>query len=95
MIDHEKMNYDEWSQPLYFREVTGLALHDDNHLQITYSRDAVGSEWLKMGKFGAQQQAVLDAAANYHARYATAAEHQQHRKTSRDENNNTPQEGEA
>ncbi len=79
IINHEKMTYDRWSQPLYFREVDSFTLHDKNRLQIVYHRDKTGSEWIDLAKFGAQRQAVVDAAVNYHARFATAAEHQKNR----------------
>ena len=79
VINYEKMVYDRWSQPLYFREIASFTLHDGNRLQITYDRDEVGSEWIYLAHFGAQQQAVLAAAVNYHARFATATEQQQQR----------------
>jgi Mg2+ and Co2+ transporter CorA len=79
VIDYEKMMYDRWSQPLYFGEVASFTLYEGNRLQVTYDRDDVGSEWIDVTDFGDQQQAVLDAAVKYHARFAAAARHQQYR----------------
>lgn len=82
VVDYEKMTYEPWSQPLYFREVASFTMHDGSRLQITYTRDAVGSEWICLANFAAQQQAVLDAVVSYHARFAAAAEHQRRRQKS-------------
>ncbi len=79
IIDYEKLTHDRWSQPLYYREIASFTMHDGNSLQITYDRSNVGSEWIQLAKFGKQQQAVLDAVMNYHSRFATAREYQQHR----------------
>lgn len=75
VIDYEKMTHGRWSQPLYFREVAGFTLHDNNRLQITYNRDEVGSEWIDLATFGAQEKVVVEVAVKYRARFESAAEY--------------------
>jgi hypothetical protein len=93
VVDYEKMIHDHWSQPLYFREIASLTLHENTRLQITYDREDVGSEWLYLATFGAQQQSVLNTVVKYRERLLTAIEYQQHRQEACDAGRHAPSDG--
>jgi Zn-dependent protease with chaperone function len=74
-LDHEKMRFDRWPDPICYAEITNLSIDDNSVLEISYQRQGRLTQSLKMSKF-ANKQEVLDHINYYYGRYLAAAEYQ-------------------
>jgi Zn-dependent protease with chaperone function len=78
VLDHEKLHYAKWPEPVPFREITGFVLADNAVLQV--NRKGKRRQDIKMKVFGRQQQEVLQAINRYYVRYMAAVEYQSQKK---------------
>lgn len=74
-LDHEKIAYTPWVEPILHAEITNLSVDDNGVLTISYKRQKKQTESLKTKTFGNSQQ-VLDALGHYYGRYKAAVEYQ-------------------
>lgn len=80
-LDHEKIAFASWPEPLFYREVTQMALDDDNTLHVHYEHDGKKKHSIKVKKFPKeQQQEVLGAINRYYTRYLAAVQYQEQKK---------------
>ncbi len=77
-IDYEKVAFDPWHDPIYYREISNCQLNDNNVLQISYERTGIQKESIKISRFAKPtQEEVLDAFNHYYTRYLAAVDYQQ------------------
>lgn len=74
-LDHEKMAFDKWPEPIRYAEITNLSLDENGVLQISYNRQGKHTQSIKMSKLASQQDA-LNSINHYYGRYMAAAEYQ-------------------
>lgn len=77
-FDCEKMTFAKWSDPLWYRDITNLAMADDGTLTLK-THGGSNKLTLKTQKLH-QQQAAIDALNNYYGRYMTAVSYQEAKK---------------
>lgn len=76
-IDYEKVAYDPWHDPIYYREIINCELND-NVLHISYERTGKQKQSIKVSKFPKPtQEELLGTFNNYCGRYMAAVEYQQ------------------
>lgn len=78
-LDHEKIAFTKWPDPIHFAEITNLAVDDNHVLRISYQRQGKHSQSIKLAKFAYHQQ-VLDLIGSYYGRYRAAVEYQQRKR---------------
>ncbi len=79
-FDYEKITYEDWDQPLYFREVESMSVENDwgARLDIVIRRDGKKQTIkIPLPKQQSDQQQLLGAIELYYARAATAIAYQQ------------------
>ena len=73
VIDHEKIVYSEWQDPIWFREITKCAGEQSAlghpQIRIDIKREAAAKRTLPLDVFQAGQQAVLDSLNQYYSRH--------------------------
>lgn len=78
-FDFEKVVYEDWDQPLYFREIEGISLETEwgTRLDIVVKRDGK-SKTLKLpvSKKQSEQQELIGTMEQYYGRAATAIAYQ-------------------
>lgn len=74
-FDHEKMDYNKWSQSIRYGEITNLSLDENSVLTIHYQRQGNHTRSIKMSDF-ANKQEVLDTINHYYGRYLAAVQYQ-------------------
>lgn len=74
-LDCERLMYTVWTDPVFFREITGLVL-DGQDLQVHFHRDTKQQRKIPTKTFDKQQQEALEAVQRYYGRYKAAEEYQ-------------------
>lgn len=74
-LDCEKMEFDNWPEPIRYAEITNLLLNDNSVLKISYQRQGKQAQSIKMSKFDNKQE-VLGAINHYYGRYLAAVQYQ-------------------
>jgi Zn-dependent protease with chaperone function len=73
-LDHEKIGYDKWPEPIRYAEITNLSL-DDNVLKVSYQRQKAEVQSVKISTFPNQQE-LVEALNHYYGRYLAAVAYQ-------------------
>ncbi|MBA2112992.1 M48 family metallopeptidase [Bremerella alba] len=79
-VDFEKIVYEDWDQPLYYREIEGITLETEwgTRLEIVVKRDGKNKTFkLPVSKKQNEQQELIGTIEQYYGRAATAIAYQE------------------